>query len=360
MGYTGNVEFSPYQSQTMYIYDKDNIYMHGVGADIKALGNDNLKWQRKFSFNVGADLDFCEGRFSMSAELFREKTKDLLLDMSIPPSLGFATYTENIGEMKNQGWELSLRTQILRNAKRDLYWSLSFGTSNSKNKITKISNALGKKNEENNQEETKKPVPLYEEGESTEALKAVPSLGIDPETGKEVFLKKDGTYTTVWDYRDKVVCGSTMPDFRGSVNSFLSFKGISLNFSLSFEYGAKTYNSTLAERVEGVDPNNNADRRVLKDRWKQPGDKTFFKNIALKEDVSNLTTRFVQDYNHLSIGSVSLGYDLKKNICKKIGLNGLRFSFNMSDIGRFSTVKEERGLSYPFSRQFTFSLSAQL
>lgn len=360
VGYTGNVEFSPYQSQTMYIYDKDNIYMHGVGADIKALGNDNLKWQRKFSFNVGADLDFCEGRFSMSAELFREKTKDLLLDMSIPPSLGFATYTENIGEMENQGWELSLRTQILRNAKRDLYWSLSFGTSNSKNKITKISNALGKKNEENNQEETKKPVPLYEEGESTEALKAVPSLGIDPETGKEVFLKKDGTYTTVWDYRDKVVCGSTMPDFRGSVNSFLSFKGISLNFSLSFEYGAKTYNSTLAERVEGVDPNNNADRRVLKDRWKQPGDKTFFKNIALKEDVSNLTTRFVQDYNHLSIGSVSLGYDLKKNICKKIGLNGLRFSFNMSDIGRFSTVKEERGLSYPFSRQFTFSLSVQL
>lgn len=360
LGYTGNVEFSPYQSQTMYIYNKDNIYMHGVGADIKALGNDNLKWQRKFSFNLGVDLDFCEGRFSMSAELFREKTKDLLLDMSIPPSLGFATYTENIGEMENQGWELSLRTQILRNAKRDLYWSLSFGTSNSKNKITKISNALGKKNEENNQEETKKPVPLYEEGESTEALKAVPSLGIDPETGKEVFLKKNGTYTTVWDYRDKVVCGSTVPDFRGSVNSFLSFKGISLNFSLSFEYGAKTYNSTLAERVEGVDPNNNADRRVLKDRWKQPGDKTFFKNIALKEDVSNLTTRFVQDYNHLSIGSVSLGYDLKKNICKKIGLNGLRFSFNMSDIGRFSTVKEERGLSYPFSRQFTFSLSAQL
>lgn len=98
VGYTGNVEFSPYQSQTMYIYDKDNIYMHGVGADIKALGNDNLKWQRKFSFNVGADLDFCEGRFSMSAELFREKTKDLLLDMSIPPSLGFRNLHRRISE----------------------------------------------------------------------------------------------------------------------------------------------------------------------------------------------------------------------------------------------------------------------
>ena len=72
-----------------------------------------------------------------------------------------------------------------------------------------------------------------------------------------------------------------------------------MNFSLRFEYGAKTYNSTLAERVEGVDPNNNADRRVLKDRWKQPGDKTFFKNIALKEDVSNLTDVYKRQGNKI-------------------------------------------------------------
>ena len=52
-------------------------------------------------------------------------------------------------------------------------------------------------NDENNKNETKKPVPLYEEGESLDALKAVPSLGIDPETGKEVFVKKDGSLTTI-------------------------------------------------------------------------------------------------------------------------------------------------------------------
>ena len=199
---------------------------------------------------------------------------------------------------------------------------------------------------------------MYEEGESTEALKAVPSLGIDPETGKEVFLKKDGTYTTVWDYRDKVVCGSTMPDFRGSVNSFLSFKGISLNFSLSFEYGAKTYNSTLAERVEGVDPNNNADRRVLKDRWKQPGDKTFFKNIALKEDVSNLTTRFVQDYNVVTLNSITLGYDFDQELIKKAHLGMLRLEIGANDLLRISSVKAERGLSYPFARSVNFSIKA--
>ena len=99
---------------------------------------------------------------------------------------------------------------------------------------------------------------------------------------------------------------------------------------------------------------------MLTDRWKKPGDKTFFKDIALQENVSNLTTRFVQDYNVLNIGSISLGYDLKSQWCKKIGLNSLRFTFNMGDVYRFSTVKEERGLSYPFARTVTFSLSATL
>ena len=136
-------------------------------------------------------------------------------------------------------------------------------------------------------------------------------------------------------------------------------KGISLNVSMNFECGGQTYNSTLAERVEGANPNYNADRRVLTDRWKEPGDKTFFKDIAINE-TPQLTTRFVQDYNVLNIGSISLGYDLKTDYCKKIGLNSLRFTFNMGDVYRFSTVKEERGLSYPYARTLTFSLSATL
>lgn len=360
IGYTGNVTFSPYQAQTTYQYTSDNLYLNGVGADIIALGNDELKWQRKLTLNIGCDLDFGQGRFSLTGEYYREYTKDVLMDISLPPSLGFVDYKENYGEMENVGWSLNLRTQILRNKEKDLYWALAFGTSDSNNKIKKISDKLGAMNAENNKNETKKPIPLYEEGESLDALKAVPSLGIDPETGKEIFVKKDGSLTTIWDYNDKIVCGTTDPKFRGSLNSFLTFKGISLNMSFNFQWGGQTYNQTLASRVEGVDPNNNCDRRVLYDRWKKPGDRVFFKNIALQENVSDLTTRFVQDYNYFQIGSISVGYDMKRDICRKIGLAGLRFNFNMSDVARFSSVKEERGLSYPFSRQFIFSLSANL
>ncbi|MEG1737417.1 MAG: SusC/RagA family TonB-linked outer membrane protein [Odoribacter sp.] len=360
IGYTGNVSFSPYQAQTTYLYSADNIYINGVGADIMALGNDELKWQRKLTLNIGGDFDFYEGLFALTAEYFHEYTKDMLIDVSLPPSLGFVDYKENLGEMENMGWSLNLRTQILRDYDRELFWSLSFGTSDSWNKIKKISNKLGAMNDELNKNETTKVVPLYEEGESTDALKAVPSLGIDPETGREVFRKKDGTLTTVWDYNDKIVCGTSDPKFRGNLNSFLTFKGMSLNMSFNFQYGGQTYNQTLASRVEGVNPNNNCDRRVLYDRWKKPGDRTFFKNIALEENIPGLTTRFVQDYNYFQIGSLSLGYEMKQNICKKFGFSGLRLNFNIGDVARFSSVKEERGLSYPFARSFTFSLSASL
>lgn len=239
IGYTGNVTFSPYQAQTTYQYTSDNLYLNGVGADIIALGNDELKWQRKLTLNIGCDLDFGQGRFSLTGEYYREYTKDVLMDISLPPSLGFVDYKENYGEMENVGWSLNLRTQILRNKEKDLYWALAFGTSDSNNKIKKISDKLGAMNAENNKNETKKPIPLYEEGESLDALKAVPSLGIDPETGKEIFVKKDGSLTTIWDYNDKIVCGTTDPKFRGSLNSFLTFKGISLNMSFNFQWGGK-------------------------------------------------------------------------------------------------------------------------
>lgn len=369
VGYTGTVNFAAFQSQTIYFYRTENVYMHGIGADIEALGNDNLKWQRKLSYNLGADFDIYKGLFSFTADVYTEKTKDLLIGMAIPPSLGFSEYQENLGEMSGKGYEVSVRAQVLRNNKRDLYWSLGFGTGASENKVDKISNALAKYNEKANADDpttdeddlkNTKPTPLIEEGESLDALKAVRSLGIDPQTGKEVFVKRDGSYTTIWDYNDKVVVGSTTPKFRGSLSSFFSFKGISVNMSFNFQMGAKTYNQTLASRVEGMNPVDNGDRRAFTDRWKEVGDRTFFKGISLNENTSMVTTRFVQDYNFFNIGSLSLGYTLKTEWCKKVGFNGVRVNFNMADIARFSTVKEERGLSYPYAKQFTFTLAVQL
>ena len=118
------------------------------------------------------------------------------------------------------------------------------------------------------------------EGESMSAIKAVPSLGIDPATGLEIYVKKNGTLTYEWDAADKVLCGDTEPDVYGNISTNLYWKGWNLNAIFQYSLGGDAYNSTLAQRVEGANPAYNADRRVLNDRWTTP-DNTLSTEISV-------------------------------------------------------------------------------
>ncbi len=113
--------------------------------------------------------------------------------------------------------------------------------------------------------------------------------------------------------------------------------------------------------MENVDVYNyNVDKRVLTKRWQKPGDHTKFKSFAEEctlffKNESN-RERFVQDYNVLSLNSLTLGYDFKSEMVKKWGLGVLRFEVGANDLFRLSSVKAERGLSYPYARNINFSL----
>ena len=218
-----------------------------------------------------------------------------------------------------------------------------------------ISTALKNINEKNNQDKTT-PAAVYEEGESMSAIKAVPSLGIDPTTGQELFMKKDGTITYTWDATDKVICGDSEPKVFGNVGTNLYWKGWNLNMVFKYDLGADYYNSTLAERVEGANPRYNADRRVLNNRWKEPGQHALYKNIK-EYTTTYISSRFVQKENTLQLTSLSLSYDLNREWIRKFGLNTMRLSFYMNDVFRASTVKNDRGLDYPFQRSFVFGLN---
>ena len=94
-------------------------------------------------------------------------------------------------------------------------------------------------------------------------------------------MKKDGTITYTWDATDKVICGDSEPKVFGNVGTNLYWKGWNLNMVFKYDLGADYYNSTLAERVEGANPRYNADRRVLNNRWKEPGQHALYKNMRM-------------------------------------------------------------------------------
>lgn len=358
VGYLGNISFDPYQALTTYTYTNGYNYVKGVGAVPITIGNPNLTWERTLNTNVGIDVTMFKGRWDFTADFYIKNTDNLLLDITKAPSVGVTTTRENVGAVENKGIELSTRVIPIQN--KDWQWSISLNYSYNKNKIKKISNALKARNEENLKKGGVAPLPVYEEGQSLTALKVVPSAGIDPVTGKEVFIKLDGSYTFDYDANDKRIFGDTTPFGIGTIGSYLTYKEFSLSATFRYSFGGAVYNETLATKVEGADPQFNADRRVFTSRWKQEGDIAKFRSISLPTAIPVQSSRFVETNNYLTLSSLSLGYEVPLRFIQRYGIKRMRVELLANDLLYLSTVKRERGLSYPYSNSvemsFRFSL----
>lgn len=353
-GYLGNVSFSPYQALTTYRYGEDLTYVKGAGAVPITIGNPDLRWERTQNNNIGLDLNVLDNRWDLSLDLYLKITDNLLLDVTKAPSVGVATAKENVGEIENKGIELSTRIVPVRT--KDWNWTVAMTYSYNKNRIRKISDALKAQNEKSlSDKNSRMPLPIYVEGESLTTLKVVPSAGIDPATGREIYIKRDGSYTFDYDPSDKVTFGDTSPLASGMVSSYLTYKGFTLTTGLRYQLGAMDYNLTLASRVEGADPRKNADQRVFSDRWTQPGNHASYKNIA-DASVPMQTSRFVAVNNFLDLSSVSLAYDFKPIDLKYFSLKNMRLELLANDLYHFSTIRRERGLSYPYARSIEMTI----
>lgn len=361
-GLTGDVSFPSYLSNTTYQYYSNDWYSTGVGAIFKAYGNSALKWQRTKNYDAGFELDLFNGRFYIYPRYYYKLTKDLLADIIVPPSAGFTDYKANLGEMVNRGFEVNFRSTVVRG--KNWSFNLFANLVTNKNKITKISNALKSYNDKvDDKQETDgnlNSVPLlrFQEGQSLNTIYAVRSMGIDPETGKEIFVKKDGTYTHIYSVKDMVPVGDMTTKVEGTFGTSVYYGNWLAEVRFYGKGGGDLYNQTLVDRVENADPRFNVDERVLTSRWKNPGDHALYKNIA-DHGTTRTSSRFVQRENVIELRSVYLAYNVPPTVAKRYKMNNLRCSLNLNDVWRTSTIEAERGIDYPFARTFTFSLSTQ-
>ena len=354
-GMTGSQAFEPYQSIIMYEYYTQNRYRYNIGAMMMGLGNPDLKWQQTNQLNIGTDISVLGDRLALSANYYQNRSKDLLTDVTLPPSLGYGTYRENLGEIENKGYELEVRLGILK--KKDLWLNLTASGIHNTNILKKISNSLEAWNQAQDKSDENLNVPKvrYIEGESINSIWGVPSLGINPANGKETYLAADGSLTDRWQAKDQRVIGCTDPDLEGNLGLNAGWKGLQLNLYFTYRIGGQNYNYTLVDRVENADKRYNTDRRVLEQRWQQPGDITFFKDVK-DESQTRPTSRFVEDYNYLQLSALNLSYDFPTPLTRKWRMENIRISFSMNDVFRASSIKAERGIDYPFARAFRTSL----
>jgi TonB-linked SusC/RagA family outer membrane protein len=361
-GILGSIGFPAYMSRSIYTYYNDNWYSTGIGAATQNYGNTNLEWQKTNTYDAGIDIGFLHDRFVISPRYYYKLTRGLITDINLAPSTGFTTYKENLGDMSNRGYEVYLKANVF--TRKDVYVNITGNIAQNRNTIVKISNSLKAFNKQiddiqNNTGNNLYAMPLlrYNEGQSLNTIYGVKSMGIDPENGKEIFVKNDGSLTYDYDIRDTRPIGNSTAQAEGNIGSSIGYKGFMLSLNFWFRLNADIYNQTLVDRIENADPRFNVDRRAMTLRWSKPGDNALYKDIT-DLTPTRASSRFIQNESLIDLQSVYLSYDFKRDFVRKIGFQNIRASITTNDVFRSSSIQIERGINSPFARSATFSLLA--
>lgn len=365
-GSTGSLNIPAYSSQTRYSFLGQYIYDGSLGSVLQNIGNPNLGWQEKREWNIGVDASFLSERLELRFDHYRGLTNNTIIPVSLAPSVGLTSFFENLGKIRNEGYELYARFKAFENREEGILWSIFANAAHNKNTLVEISNSLKISNDllnASSDANKKQTIPniQFQEGHSMNTIYVVKSLGIDPATGREIYLDLEGNPVANWSSTNKIAFGNGDPKLRGTIGTNFLYKGFDLNILLEYRFGGQLYNETLADRVENSEVINNVDRRAYDFGWKQPGDQSIYKFISVfnTSSLTRATSRFVQNDNLLNLMSLSLGYTfVKQPFIKKMGFNSLKLMGSTNDLFRFSSIEIERGINNPYYRNYTLSLRA--
>ncbi|WP_222536876.1 TonB-dependent receptor [Pedobacter polysacchareus] len=340
LGLTGNQYFLSYLNRTTYNYYTNQQYIpagsgsgiigRGLGNYLTGYANDNLQSPQTLKQNIGLDLAMFDNRLALSVDIYQQKTSKLILPDVSALSTGFVNYTyyQNSGSIANKGLEFNAVARIYKSTANNLNWNFRLNGMWNKDKVTKVAPHLLLLNKNNNTiADQTQPQAQYLIGYSPTAIWVVKSLGIDPQTGQEVFQKKDGSSTTIWDANDKILAGDLLPELTGSFGTDATFKQFSAGLYFNYQLGAKVYSQTLADRLE----------------MKRP---------------THASTRMVQKDDRLQCGSIMLGYALPKTLANRIKAKNIGLRCIVNNAFELGGAEMERGIYYPFQRNYTFSLNA--
>lgn len=379
-GVSGNQQLGSFSSASVYGLE-NNRNVFGQGYYLNALGNENLEWQNTRTTNLGLDVALWGNAVSATINVYEKITDPLIVAGIAPPSSGVATFPLNVGQLSYKGLEFNVRGFVINNVKKRINWNIGVTGRmyNSKYKgfgqiLKNLNDAAEKLADEIRTEGTTAntnaygPLQMttaltrYLDGYSPDDLWAVRSAGIDPASGREVFITADGLKTLTYNPKDVAPVGNARPDIEGVISSYVNIKDFQVSISLRYSLKRDMLNTALYQKVENItrsELHGNFDKRALELRWKQTGDQSSFKGIGV-DAFTPISSRFIQSESYLSGESLNVSYQLRAAShpwMKKYGLSNVRFTIYTNDIFRLSNVTIERGTDYPFTRAIAGSVA---
>ena len=361
-GVTGNMFVSPEKSLEVFNRNSSSTYLGGIAWTLSQFANSDLEQQNTYQHNAGLDVGLFNSRVSISLNYYNFLTNNTLTDMNLPISHGFDRVAGNVGKIRNEGLDGNVRVGLYRNTEKKIDWTLNASFSKRKNVVVKLSEGFKERISMHNKGmSTNTDLVRYQEGRSLEAIYGLRTVGVDPTSGQRVFLKKDGLTTTLEQNADDLVyLGDRQPKLNGTFSTSFFYGGFNMTIGFGVKWGGKSVNQTEMTKGENASLTYNLDRRMTKYSWKQVGDQARYKNKY--GDYGNLSTyicdAFIHKDNVFSCNNINLSYTFSQDWFKRATrLQSLSISASLSDIFYFSTIKRERGTSYPFSINPNFSIS---
>jgi TonB-dependent starch-binding outer membrane protein SusC len=310
-GTSGNDRIGNFPSLQLYGAGTGADYAGSPGLIPTQVPNPLLSWEEVGQFDIGISAAILNSRVSFDVNYFIKNSEQLLFNVPLPFTTGFASAVANVGEMKNSGIDVSIKSTNLKIG--DFSWTTSLNMGFLKNEVLKLPENKDAQGRDFIAGTTAQRAIV---GETMNTFYLIRYKGVNPETGHAEWLDINGEPTTTPTAADRVVVGSAIPDFTGGLTNTFRYKGFDLTAFFNFSYGNKVLIDGLrfTENLGGTF-NKSTD---LLDYWKQPGDKAFAPALnsptAAAGVFSQLSTSQLQDGSYMRLKTLTLGYSAPKSL----------------------------------------------
>ena len=398
-GATGNERIPAYtylaQLDPVFYASNDNLLF---GLAPSTLPNPELKWETTDQFNAGIDLGLFRGSLTISADIYKKITRDLLLNAPIPAQSGFNSQWQNIGRIDNNGVELQITSYNYN--RNGFSWKTDFNISFNQNEVKDLGGAefipvssQGGWQDNVGRVIVGQPIgamfgyvfdgiyqiddftwqnnsdPTIPHGNRTYVIKdglpiysgtALPGRMKYADTNGDGFINDE----------DREVIGNGSPVHYGGINNTFTYKNWDLSVFFQWSYGNELYNASKV-RLNGVQPWMNISQDYFENHWTPDNPSNQYPAYAaLDQQVAS--SYYVEDGSYLRLRTVSLGYKLPKDVSDKLGFKSIKLNLignNLATWTNYTGWDPEVNfnnpllsgfdrIAYPRAKNFTFSINA--
>lgn len=296
---------------------RSNIDAVTGGVSIGYIAPQSLTWETTTQTNIGIDAGFLDNRITFTGDFYVKNTGDILVNYPVA-SQPVTSVPVNGASMRNIGEEFMITTKNI--STKSLTWNTSFNISFNQNKVMSIGMGIHSM-----------PVfgGIYERGSAINLIQGYGlgefygyvAEGVDPATGLELYLSKDGKKTSKPVPTDRILLGSALPDFVYGMTNNLSYKNFDLTVFIQGSQGNKIFNAGRLE-MEAMRTAINQSADIV-NRWKKPGDITNIPAVSVNQSTDNtiISSRFLENGSYLRFKTITLSYNINSKYLSRLGLS---------------------------------------